>query len=180
MPDVRSFQLYLLSFMRAGALVDSAREDLGATKAQMNASREKMLAAGVQRPGHQASLYVSILGEGFGKGTHESGNRYGAQSSRFRLPLWESLDFVVYSSIDGIVGITLFERPSDDVLRISSLDHLEPWKVVADDLLNGNWTCEVGDEWYPMKDLGCTHQSGRRVALCFDFGLLQKVEPIRQ
>ncbi len=134
-----------------------------------------MLAEGLEGPGHQVALYVALLGQGFGRARHQASDPYKAESIRFRLPAWEEFDFVVYGSVDGIAGAPRFERRVDDATRIGSPDDLEPWRVVENDLTNANWNCEVGDEWYPIRDLVCTREDGSRMALCFDFGLLQRV-----
>jgi hypothetical protein len=174
MADVWSFQLYLLSSMRAKEQTEAARRTLGASEKDLAHAREQALAGGVQNAGHRIDLYVRLLGQPFEAAEHASSDRYRVKSLRFRLPLWDALDWVVYGSAEGIAGQPRFERPLNDVNPPT--DNFEVWQTVERDLPGGGWQWEIGDEWYPMKDFIGRNEGGRRIALCFDFGLLQKVK----
>src|ERR1039458_9152676 len=111
-----TFQLYLLSSMRAVSNVETALGMLGASRLHAAQAAESARRLGFQEPGHPARLYVDALGPprqeepdlSVGVGSVLA----GSTALLFRLPLWPAFDFVVRRHPTGYAWGMGFQRAS--------------------------------------------------------------------
>lgn len=170
------FELYLLSSMRARHLVQGAlTKQLHLERPRLQAAQKALADKGLGRPGWRVNLIHELLGPPLSATDLDSPDPYRARVERFRLSLWNHLQFAVYTSRDGVVGEMRFERQKSLPLRPLTIGDLRPWQIVEDDVSAD--VTRITDEWFPMKDVvwqaGSPQQVGEPILLRFDFGLLQ-------
>jgi hypothetical protein len=173
-----SFQLYLLSTMRAPRLVDEALRRLDAKPSDVTRAKTEMAKLGLESLGHSIGIYESLLGPPLVDQELQDDSR-GSRVLVFRLPLWNELAFAVYGTEVGAINQMQFGRfPGTAPLALEHSSALVPWRVVEDDLEASTLSRTIVNEWYPMKDVRCAIPGGGEGEgiLRFDLGLLQSVD----
>ena len=114
MIDARTFEMYLLSRMRATAEVDAALARLGGARDGLAAAARAAEDAGFEVLGHRAQLYRDVLGAPHAEHADDtpnlSGRFAGSRALRFRLSSWPDLDFVVREDPQGLAWGVAFAR----------------------------------------------------------------------
>jgi hypothetical protein len=186
MPYVREFELYLLSQMKARDAVDNALTAVGIPAKDLDAIRAGKLATALASPGHNAQLYVDVLGEPVESavvgGLKPNSPFAGSTAMRFRLPLWPEFFFVVNRHPSGFAWGPRFERPRGKrPPGVKTVADLMPWRFVEDDFVDLGANLRLEDAWNDWKttwyEVPLAPQGP--VASCllvFDFHLLQAVE----
>lgn len=186
--DLRTFQLYLLSDMRAEKERRDALRALHVSEVDVAGAREEVREAGLTEIVHEASRYRDALAPalvGQRPAPVDSASTFaGSIELRFRLPLWPAVDWVVNEHPDGYAWGLGFARPLDQpVPSLVVIEDLRPWAVTLSDAKESLAGLESGDGWGHLEDLVCRLSSrGRHEArpyvIRFDWSLLQDAEPL--
>ncbi len=180
----RTFQLYLLSRMRAETRVTAALAALGATRADLPGAVAEAVAFGLETPGHRAALYSDILGAPVREVQDAAREVPFAGSTRL------AFDFEIFPGVELGVGrhpegwafdVGFDRRRGMAVPHLASSADLAAWMFVKAEISARFGTPTTEDAWSGWEDLSYRippeeGASPMMMLLRFDVGLLQSAE----
>jgi len=183
--DLVTFQLHLLSRMRATSKVDDALQRLSASRQDAARADEEAERLGFYEPIHAAQLYREVLGVPFRCEPERSigpdSPFAGSTILRFRLPLWPEFDFLVREHPTGYAWGRGFDRTENTKAPpLRSVADLSPWAFVEAEVTTCLGQPNREDAWSGWEDLSymiaeSEGASRRRYLLGFDLNLLQTI-----
>jgi hypothetical protein len=184
----RTYELYLLSQMRAEDRVAAAVAALGASKVDFLDARREAEAAGFETTGHAARIYRDVLGSPVRiepePDPNLTGTFVGSVRLHFKLSSWPGFEFVVRETPAGQAwGMGFFRASGEHAPTIESMRDLAPWRFVASEV-TGRWgPARVEDGWTGWENLSYTlpRRAGGPPARCllgFDLDLLQTIDDL--
>jgi hypothetical protein len=189
MDTLHAFQLFLLTEMIRDADI-SLPSELNITNHELNAAKLQIESLGFMKPPNELKQYAgswytgSWYREVLGTPIHEQFDEAtGLYSIRFRLPLWQTLDFVIHLKPDGSVWNKLGFSRGHDISRpqLVCANELKQWAFVKDEielkfgpsLENDGWNAyEIARYSIPEHPEGAT----KKYWLYFSYDLLQKIK----
>jgi hypothetical protein len=173
--DIGSFELYLLSKMRAPELVDPALVQRGVSREQM---RKRAAALGsayeLDASEHSADAYPLLLGpphkERALSGSDTPDVFAGSLRWTWTLPSWPRVLFAVHRHPRGYSWGVGFEQQGP----LPATAEIRPWTAAADAMLSVASHVERLEEWSDQLDAILTFASGDAWRARFDLGLLQR------
>jgi len=179
-----TFQLYLLSRMRAEHAVKDALTKLGLTREDLERAAEEAGRYGFEETIHDAALYEAALGPPrLTKPVRDldaASPFAGSTALHFALPLWPGFDFVVRRHPTGYAWGMGFARGEHEVPPPNSAEDLKPWAFVEAEVTERFGKPTSADAWSGWEDLCYTIPDAtgvRPYLLQFDLNLLQKASP---
>ncbi|WP_433794893.1 hypothetical protein [Actinoplanes sp. CA-252034] len=175
---IREFQLHMLATMPPSPRRDEALTELEAgeddAKQALVAARE----AGLFQAGHRVTVEAAMLGDPLYEfHPPETAGFEGSRALAFHLPVFRGFDFVLNVTPHGIVwGQGLARSRDTPVPEIRSLDDLQPWRFVRDEVASAMREPTVVDGFSFSESLSGFVASDEVVAR-FDFDLLQAAGP---
>jgi hypothetical protein len=183
--DRRSFQIYLLSKMRAGERVDEALTVLRASREDFPRVDAEAFALGLETPGHRAQLYVDMLGPPVRESPHGYEEQFtGSTRLAFALDVFPEVEFIVARHPRGDAFELCFARRGGSARPpLATAADLAPWKFVIEEVTARFGEPKIEDDWSFWADLSYWIPPAEGAApvpmmLRFDRGLLQIVEPL--
>ncbi len=178
-------QVYLVSQMRASALVARGLGVLGAARGDIEAARIWAKKEGLETIGHPMATYVRLLGKPQRRRTHPSSEEYQQEEWAYSLPLWPDLLLTVLGRADGVTGGLRFAATDDrrSPGQAISVDQLPGWSFLEHEITQVLPTARVIESWYPQSDYECRlppqpTADPIHLAARFDFGLFQDLVPM--
>ena len=182
-----TFELYLLSRMRAASKVDETLQRLNATRLDAERAAAAAEEYGFEEPGHSAQLYRDVLGAPVSSEPDLSlgpdSPFAGSTVLRFGLPVWPGFEFVVREHPAGYAWGGGFDRAKGvAVPPLRGLADLRPWQFVEAEVTAGLGRPFSVDAWSGWEDLCYTvelspEEPPRRYLLQFDLNLFQTISP---
>jgi hypothetical protein len=183
-PGARSFDLYLLSRMRALRQVDAALVRLSASREEMTEAAASVVRAGFEELVIPVRRYWDVLGTPDREEPETSvgvdSPFAGSQLFRFRRPPWPELDVAVRADRRGYAwGLSFLRGDGVQALPLTSAADLASWRFVRSEIIASFGAPRIEDAWSGWEDLSFElpdEPDGlrRRYLLRFDLDLLQE------